>query len=338
MSDVNTTDELPPPSLPESFGVTIRDWGDETSSRHLGEQAACWMHAISRCIDLSNIDGLTLGADYPKALAELDRGYETAAPLTPSNGIVVGIAMTPSVIRNGQLKSHIVLSAGLTAALLDVEHENFQLALHTMAHECAHVEITAAFERCFPNVLLRTKHIDLQEHYRWEVALACWDEYAATRISAGFGEEPTERYEDTFIEALQTAEENANAAIRAYRLHGDHGRIASEAYVEYGRLLKYAAYLLGDLDARDIAIEDRPRSGAALAEHPFQPTLQRLHNALRDLYNGFGRWADKSPFEAIGDIADDLIGEGGVYITKIGSGLLHIQVPFRPETSPPQLL
>ena len=95
-------------------------------------------------------------------------------------------------------------------------------------------------------------------HYRWEVTLACWDEYAATRISAPFGKETTDHYEETFIQALQTTRENANRAIRAYRLHHDHGRIAGEVFVEYGRLMKYAAYLLGDLDGREVAIEDRP--------------------------------------------------------------------------------
>ena len=156
MTNIEMPDELPPPSLPASFDVTISNWGEEASARQLGERAVGWMQAISRIIDVSNIDGLTLAGDYSKALSELDRGYEAAAPLTPSNDVAIGIAMTPSVIRNGRLKSHIVLSAGLVVALLDAEHEYFPLALYTMAHECAHVQITAAFDRCFPNMLLRS--------------------------------------------------------------------------------------------------------------------------------------------------------------------------------------
>jgi hypothetical protein len=325
-------DEPPPPSAPETFGVSVRDWNGEATAQQLAECAGGFTRELSRYIDLSNLDGLTLGGDYPKALAELDRGYESTIVLTPSNDIAIGIAMTPSVIRDGQLKSHIVLNAGLVTGLLDTEHELFRFALHTLAHECSHVEVTAAFDRCFPNVLLRSKRADLQEHCRWDVILACWDEYAACRISAGFGDDPTDGYEQTFIQALQTARENANTAIRAYRLHGAHSQIACEVYAEYGRLMKYAAYLLGDLDARDIALEDRPLIAAVLVGHYFQPYLTRLRDALRSLFDTFGGWTSEAPFEVIGDVVDELAGEGGVYMTKSGPGLVNIRVPFRLET------
>jgi hypothetical protein len=225
-----------------------------------------------------------------------------------------------------------VLNAGLVSGLLDDKHELFRFALHTLAHECAHVEVTAAFERCFPNVLLRSKRADLQQHCRWDVILACWDEYAACRISAGFGEAPTGGYEETFVQALPAAREKANAAIRAYRRHGEHSRIACEVYAEYGRLMKYAAYLLGDLDARDIALEDRLPVMAALEGHYFLPYLQRLRDGLRVLFESFGAWTDEGAFEVIGDIVDELAGDGGVYMSKSGPGLVNIKVPLRLET------
>ena len=154
-------DEPPPLSAPETFGVCVRDWNGEATAQQLVECAGGFTRELSRYIDLSNLDGLTLGGDYSKALAELDRGYESTIVLTPSNDAAIGIAMTPSVIRGGRLKSHIVLNAALAAGLLDAEHELFRLALHTLAHESAHVEVTAAFEHCFPNVLLRSRRADL---------------------------------------------------------------------------------------------------------------------------------------------------------------------------------
>ena len=322
----------PPPSAPETFRVCVRDWNGEATVQQLAECAAGFTRELSRYMDLSNLDGLTLGGDYPKALAELDRGYESTIVLIPSNDIAIGIAMTPSVIRDGRLKSHVVLNAGIAACLLDSNHELFRLALHTLAHECAHVQVTAAFERCFPNVLLRSKRADPQEQCRWAVILGCWDEYAACRISAGVGDDPTDGYEQTFIQALQTARETANVAIRAYRRHAGHSRIACEVYAEYGRLMKYAAYLTGDLDARGIALEDRPPIAAALEGHYFNRYLPRLREALRDLFEAFGAWTDETLFEVIGDIVDELAGEGGVYMTKSGPGLVSIRVPFRLET------
>jgi len=327
-------DEPPSPTVPEPFRISIYDWAGEATAQQLTDYVGGFTYQISRYIDLSNLDGLTLGGDYPKALAELDRGYESTIVLTPSNDIAVGIAMTPSVIRDGKRKSHIVLNANIAACLVNSEHEVFSFALHTLAHECAHVEVTAAFERCFPNVLLRSKRPDLQEQCRWGVILACWDEYAACRISAGFGEEPTKGYEEIFIEALGTTREKANAAIRAYRLHGEHSRIACEVYAEYGRLMKHTAYLLGDLDARGVLLAERPLSVAALNGHFFEPYLQRLSKALRDLFDGFGAWTDETLFAALGDIVDDLAHDGGVTMTKSKPGFVNISVPYRSDTMP----
>lgn len=69
---------------------------------------------------------------------------------TPSEGHAIGIAMSPSVLRDGALKSHILLNAHYVATIHDPEHENFDLALHTIAHECVHVEITTKFDTAFP--------------------------------------------------------------------------------------------------------------------------------------------------------------------------------------------
>ena len=96
--------------------------------------------------------------------------------------------------------------------------------------------------------------------------------------------------------------------------------------------MKYAGYLLGDLDARDVALENRPLVAAALEGHYFQPYLPRLRDALRNLFETFGAWAEEALFAVIGDIVDDVAGEGGVYMTKSGPGLVNIRVPFRLET------
>jgi hypothetical protein len=324
----------PDPTAPESFNVCVRDWGDETAAHAVGACVWGFTRELSRYIDLSNLDGLTLGGDYPRALAELDRGYESTIVLTPSNDVAIGIAMTPSVIRDGQLKSHIVLNAGLADRLRDGDDELFPLALHTLAHECAHVEVTAAFDRCFPQVLLKSRRVDLQDQCRWDVILACWDEYAACRISAGFGEDPTEGYEQTLVQALAVARPNANKAIRAYRTHGDHSRIVREVYADYGRVMKYAAYLLGDLDARGLSLDDRPLVVAALEAHGFELEISHLAAALREVFAIFGAWTDEALFHVIGDIVDGLAAKGGVVVTKAAPGFVHIKVPFTLDTLP----
>jgi hypothetical protein len=77
-----TEDELGPPFAAENLCVTARGFSTEEDA---------------------------LDYDYAQALASLNRGYEIKHVLTPSDGHAVGIAMTPSVIRDGRLMSHIVV-------------------------------------------------------------------------------------------------------------------------------------------------------------------------------------------------------------------------------------
>ena len=232
--------------------------------------------------------------------------------------------MTPLVMRGDALKSHIVLHAPFVTALEDVEHERFGLALHILAHECAHVEITHKFNSAFPKVLLRQQYSDLHIAFRWQVILACWDEYAATRLSARIGKDPTDDYEDTFLQHLGETLKLANELIKSYRTHHHLEQVVAEVCGTYGKLLKFAAYYLGNLDGFDIALSDKPKTTAALAGHWFEPFFTRLHSACKNIAEGYGRWENQAPFEVIGDLADELVAFGGVHFTYTPTGQLYI--------------
>lgn len=55
-------------------------------------------------------------------------------------------------------------------------------SIHILAHECGHVEVTNAFDRCVPNVLLRQKNGSILEQMQWQVILAVWDEKEGVRL------------------------------------------------------------------------------------------------------------------------------------------------------------
>jgi hypothetical protein len=177
--------------------------------------------------------------------------------------------MTPSVIRAGRLMSHIVFNACIVAPIAKADPASIQLPVHVIADKCAHVEITQKFDEAFLNVLLRQTYRDSGEAFRWQVILACWDEYAATRMSANFGEDPTDGYEETFLKHLADARDRARTFIRAYRLYGEVNQVYAEVYGAIGDLLKYAAYALGNADGRRIEVAERANLAAALAGHWF---------------------------------------------------------------------
>lgn len=315
----------PPITLPNDVPVILRGFDGELGSV-LGDLLA----EISRYIDLSGLDGLTLAADYHQALLDLDRGYKTDYRLTPTeNAYATGIAMTPAVLRGGIVKSHIVLSSVFVELLLQKDRE---MALHVITHECAHVQVTAAFDRRFPGVLLRTRLQDWREGIRNQIAMTCWEEYAACRLSAGWGKIQLANYEETFLKCAAEARAVANGYIKTYRLHGDVGRVLEEVCRAYGELFKYAAYWLGTFHG---AASDWRRSStvaAALENHWLGPHLDRLQAVLSSWF-GAGVPSDAAVTD-VADLAEQVIAEGGIELTSLPDGQIHAHIPYSPETMP----
>lgn len=331
--NVETT--LAPTTAPEQFAINVQGvFSSEGEARQLATLVGKAIREFSREFDLNSLDGVTVAGDYVQALAELDRGYESSYSLTPSEGEVVGVAMTASVLRDDVLKSHIVFNAGYLWPLLDAHHSDLQSAVHIIAHECAHVEVTGKFETAIPGMLLRKRYIDLHDRARSDVIQACWDEYAATNLSAGFGRDCTENYEEILISHLGITRQKANEIIKAYRLHGDLEKVYCEVYQAYGNLLKYAAYYLGDLSGREFNFSLKSNVEEALAGHWFENYFYRLEEACVAIAKQYGNWGDCSLFEVIGDIADDMVAEGGISCVRKSDGSLYIDIPLSLETVP----
>lgn len=322
-------------TAPKSFCITARgDFPDEESKIQLARYTGDYLRELSKHFDLSSLDGVTVAQDYNQALLELDRGFQTEHLLSPSQGRVIGIAMTPAVIRDGCVKSHIVLNSWYIKSLLDEKDPNYNYAIHVLAHECGHVEVTAKFEASFPGFLATRTHETALESLRWGVILPVWDEYAVCAISHGFGEDKTKAYEDIFLEYLATTRDTANAAIKTFRIHGDARQLVDDVYMAYGNLLKYASYHLGTLAGAGISWLDRPVVCEALVDSWFLPFYERLNAGLAAIFDSYGIWTDQSSFEVIGDIVDDMVRQNGVDITTIPGGAACVVVPMTPETTP----
>jgi hypothetical protein len=324
----------PPPTVPP-YSMSLTGWDEETC-RRLGDTLGAIVHALSRYIDLERLAGITVAADYPAALVELDRGYETRHVLTPTTELGVGVAMTPAVMREGVVKSNIVFNAALLWPLLEGhEHELWKQTLYLVAHECAHVEVTKTFDQAFPGLLLQHRFGDIEESFRWQVIQACWDEYAACRISAPYGADDTlTGLEETFVLALETTQDKANGHIREYRLHHDVERVWGEVVGTYGELMKFGSYLLGHLHGREAAMDAVPKAREALQGHWFAPYFERLNEALKTLWSKYANWTDRTEFEPIGNILSEIVAEGGLLVTPQSEGGYYIDIPFTAETMP----
>lgn len=320
---------------PENISVSLRGFDTEEHARTFGNLVATYVRILSQHIDLAALDGITIAFDYAQALLELDVGYDTKHKLTPSEGIAVGIAMTATVIRDGKIKSHMVFNASALLPLEDETNKLYPHALHLLAHECAHVEVTEQFNAAFPGVLLQSNHRSVHADYRWQIIKACWDEYAVTQICAPFGQRPTDNYEETFIIALARTRPHANTLIKAYRMHSNLEQITAEVYGVYGDLVRFASYHLGNMVGLGLALDDLPKTKAALDGHWFEPFFDKLKQVYADISANYGRWSDRSAFEALGNLADEIVADGGVIISNhTEDGGFYVDIPLTPETTP----
>ncbi|TWO71452.1 hypothetical protein FN976_11085 [Caenimonas sedimenti] len=332
--ETNPDAPLPRPStFPDGLRVQVQGFDDQQAADGLGEQLTALFVQMGRYFDIQRLDGVTIAIDYEEALRSLDRGCATRE-LAPSRGRTVGVAMTPSVLRDGVLKSHVFVDAAVFFGML--KEDRYERAMQLLAHECAHVEVNAHYDRCFPDTLLRTKYMNAQQGARSEVILASWDEYAACALSAKRGENPEADYRETFLNDLADARERGNECIKAYRLHSQVGQIVREIREIYGGLMKHAAYYLGNAAGFGKSWRDDPAVAEALTEHWFLPFFERLETALAALYAELGVWPNHDGFEVIGDIGEDLMCEGGMYFydSPDHPGEVGVQLPLTPDTVP----
>jgi hypothetical protein len=95
-------------------------------------------------------------------------------------------------------QSHVVLDSALVRPQVDPENEHYGLAVHTLCHQMAHVYDHMLRVKAMPNHY-RTVLTDLREAVRTQFAMAAWDEYAASRLSAPWG---TDDYSSTYEQSL----------------------------------------------------------------------------------------------------------------------------------------
>jgi hypothetical protein len=337
MDDSSSSDEekIPPPTAPERFSVSLRGFADSNTAERFGRLIGGVVRSISCYIDVDRLEGITVAFDYDGALAELDRGDQESKPLTrTATDKLVGVAMTPTVLREGIVKSHMIFSASHVLALEEDGTEAFQLAFCLVAHECGHVEDLKYMDLAFPGSILRRQITDPEDILLEPISDVLWQEYAASRASAIFGKELTAIYEEALTLVLPSARERANEAIRAYRRHTDLHRVMREAGGPLCEPLRAAAYLIGTLDGRGADLGMVPRARDLLQASPYEGFVQRLASSLQELWARRGRWSTPAEFDVLKNIVRDMLADAGIILNRQSNGGLYIDIPFTRDTMP----
>lgn len=330
-----TVDAAPLETAPESISVSLRGFAEPDQATRFGNLIADIVRSMSKYIDLTQLDGITVAYDYDEALAQVDRGFDARRPLRrTADGYNVGVAMAPAVLRNGVVKAHLVFFAPAVLPLEDQSSPGFRDALYLVAHECAHVEDLRHRDACFPGTILQREIVDCEEAILDPAARVLWEEYAACRASAVFGEEQGAVLEESFASVLPTARGRVNAAILSYRVHADIERVLHEAGSPLCEPLRLAAYLLGHLDGRDQDMDTVPRARDLLVGSQYESFVERLHGVLRGLWSRRGLWSSPAEFDPLKDIVRELFADGGMILQRRPDGSLYVAIPFTTETTP----
>ena len=312
-------DKQPTPTVPASISVRLEGASEAELNELWGKMAVC-VGAISERIDLATLDGITVSADYVRALANLDRGVDVLEndnrlmPTRDTNS--VGVAMTPTLLKGGSLKSHMVFEYNHICGIgRNTDSREYRAAFHTLAHECAHVEASSKFDAAFPGVLLH-RCPDLWsalDEAKWKYATdPCWQEYVVCRRVSEFAGDAVEGYIHVLLNIARDAEDEADRMFEECLEDRDYGKVFYGLFGLYGKVMKYSCYVLGTVHGLGLGIEDVPKLDRALADSWFRTYLDRLGECGKALYASYGTWRDYQTFEAFGDLLEEIVAKKGV--------------------------
>ncbi len=290
------------PSRVPDYQISFRDCADQETAERIAPQVSAVVSAMSRYLPLGRLDGFTFANDYAAALAELDRGFGASGALTATQeDFGVGVAMSPTVVRNGVIKTRVVMSAWFAYALIGDSEEDRTLAVHTIAHELSHVGCHIIVEEALPGVMLQP----IEDGYAsilYRHSSACWDEYFASRWSAPLNPALIDGYRDTVITALERADERINAAKDQFWSDRDLELVVDAVFSSIGSVMKFSGYLLGHADGAGIDIYDTEgRLADKLEELGLHDWFDALHERVRDLFERTGQWEELSEFFVLND-------------------------------------
>lgn len=337
-SEVEPTEQGLPPSTVPNCRLNFRGLSDDQgwNDRFIRNFQEV-LFTCGRYMDLSLLDGITVGFDYDDALASVDLGYEsTVARQYTNEGGLLGVAKMLRVRRDGDVRAHVVANANVLGGLADHDHEMFWPAVNLIAHELAHVAVMGWFKAHSAGLLLEPHQGDWAISVLRDVAHTIWEEYAACRLSAPFssGDMVLNGYVEGVELSVANVMPSAREAIKAYRVHGNINRLLAETTGQVGTPLKMAAYLMGHTDGLQEVFDADDRLPVASTSE-FWPLLPPLLDALRAAWDNRHEWNGLEGVDGIVQVVQNALATAGAIVTlqqePPGS---RVDVPFSAATMP----
>lgn len=327
MDDIDW-DNLPKSTTPVGLNVRVIGFDNQEAATTLGRAVAEAVAVFGSFMDLSTLDGVTVGFDYDYALASIDQGMDGLPPLDRTDSDELqGVAKACRVVRDGVVKTHLVFGAEQLVPLIAgdaVTTVDRQFSIGLIAHECGHVEVNAMNERFVPDARLGAVIAEYDRAMMLPAAVIFWDEYAVCRLSAPFARNQNAGHADSVAGVTSGARIRSDAHIRAHRLHQNHLRTLGETATELVTPLKTVSYLLGGMDAEGTGWEDFPETRRIIETAGYGELVDDLHRELQLMWDTRDRWdQDDDVFAPIVEIVREALASGGVTLDRKPDGSWH---------------
>jgi hypothetical protein len=242
---------------------------------------------------LSSLEALTIASDYGQFLANFDTGFRPLELISATNGENAGMGMTPEVLRNGILCSHVILRQDIAFPLAHTVEKDFYLdAVYTLTHEAAHAEEhLIAAEDYGPQII----SLHAQPDFYLVFGRSCWGEYYASRRAAFSHPEMGAALARMFLTPINRFRSELSKAGAAFRSAPD--RLALSETITYlctylcTDLFTHFSRLSGHFDGLSANLPQQVISNPVFSEHPLLfEHFSCLRELLRDAYDRIGTW------------------------------------------------
>lgn len=273
-----------------SFSVSCQGFSEPDAVTRLGNVLKVIVKEMSRDFPLSNLDGITFAVDYETALEELDRGdpAQEADKIRPRH-YGQAVAKCVNVLRHGERKEHLVISAGIAEALLTEDDQEKKFGLHIVINMLASVAYSSLYEKRLDVTAM--SQLDTISRWMQKASSTCPSIYYTARISALVDPDAGERYAALLLESFSAAKAEIRSARQVYLIDQSMDKLLDAALLHVSSVLDHAAEWLGH---REGLPEEEPSPGSSLAvelkAHGLDSWIELFGADLRRLHDDEGQF------------------------------------------------
>jgi hypothetical protein len=245
-----------------SFSLSCQGFGTESIAAALSQIIGGVAREVGRVMPLADLDGITFAQNYEQALMTLDRGDPAlGVDTTRPRPYGLPVAKCVRVIRDGQLKEHIVFDALMAGGLLDDTEDLHDDAIHLLVNMLAQVAHTSLFEKRLEETPIALLGGTLGALH--PAVASTPGMYYAARESAFALPGAGKRYRTLVLDSFQAARDAIfSAKARCVGSH-DVDQLLAMACPAIASVLEHAAQWLGH---RDGLPDQSTYSGSALVD------------------------------------------------------------------------